>query len=117
MPAHSFMDSDLQQERRSSDANYIYVMGKLELQEKTVRAVEEQLKETRSDFKHAMKEHRESNDKVVEAIKGEIATLAQGFTDMTNNVKRIQYILLGGAMFYILDSIGLKAFLIKIMGV
>ena len=108
--------NDLPQDRRTGDANYIYVMGKLELQEKAVRAVEEQLKETRSDFKHAMKEHRDSNDKVVEAIKGEVATLAQGFADMTNNVKRIQYILLGGALFYILDSIGLKAFLIKIMG-
>lgn len=116
MAEHSFMNKDLPQERRSNDANYIYVMGKLEVQEKAVRSVEEQLKETRADFKHAIKEHRESNDQVVKAIKVEVATLAQGFADMTNNVKRIQYILLGGALFYILDSIGLKAFLIKIMG-
>jgi hypothetical protein len=117
MAAHSFMDNDLSQDRRINDANYIYVMGKLELQEKAVKSVEDQLKETRADFKNAMKEHRDSNDKVVDAIQREVSTLAQGFSDMTNNVKRIQYILLGGALFYILDSIGLKAFLIKIMGV
>jgi hypothetical protein len=110
------MENIIVGERRQTDANYVAVMGKLALQQKSIEDVQKRVEETRQDFKDAIKEHRESNKEVVEAIKGEVAALSKGFDEMTSNVKRIQYILLGGALFYILDSIGLKAFLIKIMG-
>lgn len=98
------------------DANYVAVLGKIALQQKAIDAMEKRVDETRQDFKEAIRDHRDSNERVVEAIKQEVAALSKGFEEMTNNVKRIQYILLGGALFYILDTIGLKQFLIKIMG-
>lgn len=103
-------------DQRKNDANYIALRGQLALQQKSIEDVQRRVEETRQDFKDAIKEHRESNKEVVEAIKGEVAALSKGFDEMTSNVKRIQYILLGGALFYVLDSVGLKAFLIKMMG-
>lgn len=113
------MPDDMEQfiiDRRHGDANYVAVIGKLALQQKSIDEIQKRVDETRQDFKEAIRDHRESNDKVVEAIKQEVATLSEGFAEMTNNVKRIQYILLGGALFYVLDTIGLKQFFIKIMG-
>lgn len=103
-------------ERRRTDANYIELMGTLKLQQKSIDDVQKQVDKIEKDFKDSMKEHRESNEKVVEAIRGEVKTLKAGFDEMANNLKRIQYILLGGALFYVLDAVGLKAFFLKVMG-
>ena len=103
-------------DNRKTDANYIALMGTLKLQQKSIDDVQKQVDKIEVDFKESMKDHKASNDKVVDAIRGEVKTLKAGFDEMANNLRRIQYILLGGALFYVLDAVGLKTFFIKIMG-
>lgn len=112
------MDENLHinENRRNSDAHYAELIGNLRLHQKSIDDVQKHVDRIESDFKETIKDHRATNERIVEAIREEVKELRKGFAGMADNLKRIQYIMLGGALFYVLDTVGLKTFFLKIMG-